>query len=122
MLISHSLPTNILQIEEEGPPPYQYDGERILFIQDVFPDTDAFIEEALLAVPMEYERAQEMVLINGKGGGTTDPGAKCNDSLSVINVDPGKTYRVRLIGGTGLSFDVIGIEGHENLQVIEADG
>jgi len=88
----------------------------------VFPDNDSFIEEALLAVPMEYERAQEMVLINGKGGGTTDFGAPCNDSLSVINVEPGKSYRFRLIGGSGLSFNVIGIEGHDQLEVIEADG
>lgn len=94
----------------------------MILLQDVFPDSDEFIEKALLAVPMEYERAQEMVLINGRGGGLTDPGQPCNDSLSVINVEAGKTYRVRLIGGTGLSFNVIGIEGHENLEVIEVDG
>ncbi|RDL36125.1 Cupredoxin [Venustampulla echinocandica] len=113
--------TGPLIIEEKDHPPYDYDGERIIFLQDVFPDTDEFIEEALLAVPMEYERAQEIVLINGKGGGRTDPGAPCNDSLSVINVEPGKTYRMRLIGGTGLSIDILGIEGHDNLEVIEAD-
>lgn len=71
---------------------------------------------------MEYERAQEMVLINGKGGGLTSPGTNCNSSLAVINVDPGKTYRMRLIGGTALSFDILAFEGHENLEVIEADG
>jgi len=91
-------------------------------VQDVFPDNDSYIEAALLAVPMAYERAQEMVLINGKGGGITDPGTPCNDSLSIINVEPGKTYRMRLIGGSGLSFNVLGIEGHEDLEVIEADG
>lgn len=71
---------------------------------------------------MEYERAQEMVLINGKGAGITSTGPSCNDSLTVINVDPGKTYRMRLIGGTALSFDILAIEGHDNLEVIEADG
>lgn len=71
---------------------------------------------------MEYERAQEMILINGKGAGLTSPGPSCNDSLTVINVDPGKTYRMRLIGGTALSFNTLAIEGHENLEVIEADG
>lgn len=63
-----------------------------------------------------------MVLINGKGGGITSPGTACNDSLTVIDVDPGKTYRMRLIGGTSLSFDMLAIEGHEHLEVIEADG
>jgi L-ascorbate oxidase len=72
---------------------------------------------------MEYERAQEMVLINGKGGGiVSSNGSRCDDELSVIDVEPGKTYRVRLIGGTGLSFDILAIEGHETLHVIEADG
>lgn len=111
-----------LQIDSPYEKPHHYDDERFLFIQDVFPDTDEFIEKALLAVPMEYERAQEMVLINGKGGGLTSPGTPCNDSLAVIDVDPGKTYRMRLIGGTALSFDILAIEGHENLEVIEADG
>lgn len=71
---------------------------------------------------MEYERAQEMVLINGKGGGLTSTGVSCNDSLTVIDVEPGKTYRMRLIGGTALSFDMLAIEGHPDLEVIEADG
>lgn len=110
------------QIEDAHHPPHHYDDERVLLIQDVFPDTDEYIEAALLAVPMEYERAQEMVLINGKGGGTTDPGASCNDSLTIINVEPGKTYRMRLIGGTALSFDILAIEGHDHLEVIEVDG
>lgn len=111
-----------LQIEDAQDPPHHYDDDRVLFIQDVFPDTDEYIEEALLAVPMAYERAQEMVLINGKGAGITSPGKSCNDSLTVINVEPGKTYRMRLIGGTALSFDMLAIEGHEHLEVIEADG
>lgn len=73
---------------------------------------------------MAYERAQEMVLINGKGGGivSSDKDKFCNDSLSLIDVKPGKRYRVRLIGGTGLSFDVLAIEDHPKLTVIEAEG
>ncbi|KFY73696.1 hypothetical protein V499_06224 [Pseudogymnoascus sp. VKM F-103] len=115
--------TGPLIIEDKDKPPYHYDDDLIVFLQDVFPDTDEFIEHALLAVPMEYERAQEMVLINGKGGGiVSSDGSRCNDELSVIDVEPGKTYRLRLIGGTGLSFDILAIEGHETLQVIEAEG
>lgn len=116
--------TDISQIEDKDNPPYDYDDDLIVFLQDVFPDTDEFIEEALLAVPMEYERAQEMVLINGKGGGqvSSDKDKPCNDSLSVIDVEAGKTYRVRLIGGTGLSFDLLAIEDHDTLEVIEAEG
>ncbi|OBT83528.1 L-ascorbate oxidase [Pseudogymnoascus sp. 03VT05] len=115
--------TGPLIIEDKDEPPYHYDDDLIVLVQDVFPDTDEFIEHALLAVPMNYERAQEMVLINGKGGGiVSSNGSRCDDELSVIDVEPGKTYRVRLIGGTGLSFDIMAIEGHETLQVIEAEG
>ncbi|KAK3180042.1 hypothetical protein K4F52_008534 [Lecanicillium sp. MT-2017a] len=114
--------TGPLIIENAYEKPHHYDDDRFIFIQDVFPDTDEFIEKALLAVPMEYERAQEMVLINGKGGGITSPGPSCNDSLTIIDVQPGKTYRMRVIGATALSINMFAIEGHENLEVIEADG
>lgn len=116
--------TNISQIEDKDRPPYDYDDDLIILLQDVFPNTDHEIEEALLAIPMAYERAQEMVLINGKGGGiaSSDKDLKCIDSLSLIDVEPGKTYRVRLIGGTGLSFDILAIEDHPTFTVIEAEG
>jgi len=42
--------------------------------------------------------------------------------LPVIDVDPGKTYRFRFIGGTGLSFLTMGFEGHSNLIVVQVDG
>ncbi|KFY31423.1 hypothetical protein V493_01130 [Pseudogymnoascus sp. VKM F-4281 (FW-2241)] len=111
-------------IIEDKKAPYHYDDDLIILLQDVFPDTDAEIEEALLAVPMAYERAQEMVLINGKGGGivSSAPDKICNDELSVIDVEPGKTYRLRLIGGTGLSFNLMAIEGHDEYEVIETEG
>ncbi|KFY33216.1 hypothetical protein V494_07826 [Pseudogymnoascus sp. VKM F-4513 (FW-928)] len=117
--------TGPLIIEDQhNNPPYKYDDDLIIFVQDVFPDSDEFIEHALLARPMAYERAQEMVLINGKGGGTVSSDADkfCNDEIAVLDVEPGKTYRARLIGGTGLSFDILSIEGHDCLHVIEADG
>ena len=114
--------TDISQIEEADCPPYEYDDDRIIFLQDVFEETEATIEAGLLDTPLVYQGDQTMVLINGKGGGLTNNGAVCNETLSVINVECGKTYRLRLIGGTALSFDSIAIEGHENLEVIEADG
>ncbi|KAK4225731.1 putative L-ascorbate oxidase [Podospora fimiseda] len=43
-------------------------------------------------------------------------------TLPVIDVDPGKTYRFRMIGATGLSFLSIGFEGHPNLTIVQIDG
>ncbi len=42
--------------------------------------------------------------------------------LASIDVEPDKTYRLRFIGGTALSFVTLAIEGHEQLTIIEADG
>jgi Multicopper oxidase len=108
-------------------PPYKYDGEKILLFQDVFPENDTYFVDGLLSVPMRFNSFQTMVLINGKGAGIastgiTTPGVPCNETLSVINVLPGKCYRLRLIGGTALSFNIFAIEDHDDLQVIEADG
>ena len=71
---------------------------------------------------MAYEKNQAMVLINGRGAGLDGYGVACNDTLSVLNVEPGKTYRLRIIAGTGISTTTFAIEGHNNLEVIEADG
>ncbi|KAL2022489.1 hypothetical protein VTK56DRAFT_5318 [Thermocarpiscus australiensis] len=43
-------------------------------------------------------------------------------TLPVIDVEPGKTYRFRFIGATGLSYLTIGLEGHDNLTIIQVDG
>ncbi|KAG9244572.1 multicopper oxidase-domain-containing protein [Calycina marina] len=113
--------TGPLVIEDYRHPPYRYDDEKHIFLTEVFPNTEEEIEEALLAVPMAYEKDQSMILINGKAGGT-DNGVLCNESLPVINVQRGKKYRFRIIAGTGLSFDIFAIEGHDGFDVIEADG
>ncbi|KAK0616770.1 multicopper oxidase-domain-containing protein [Immersiella caudata] len=45
-----------------------------------------------------------------------------NCELSVIDVEPDKTYRFRIIGAMGLSFLTMGFEGHDNLTIIQVDG
>ena len=82
------------------------------------PDTNDVIEAGQLSIPVTYFKHISSVLINGKGGGPRGGDTFCNDTLSVINVEPGKTYRVRVIGGNGVSFDTIGIEGHDVLTKI----
>lgn len=50
----------------------------------------------------------------------TDDGAGCG--LPVIDVEPGKAYRFRFIGATGLSLLTMGIEGHPNITIVQVDG
>ena len=110
-----------LIVEDEESAPYQYDEEKIIFISDVFNKTDDTIETGLVASPLSWSGETSMVLINGKGGGDNN-GTYCKGELDVIHVQPGKTYRLRFIGGTALTFATIAIQGHEKLTVIEADG
>jgi L-ascorbate oxidase len=114
-----------LIVDEVNPPPYQYDEEKIVFLQDMFKSTDKAIELGLVANPLNWSNETSMILINGKGGGTsnvTASDANCNSTLSLINVEPGKTYRLRFIASTALTFGVLAFEGHDSLMVIEADG
>ncbi|KAK3316564.1 Cupredoxin [Apodospora peruviana] len=60
------------------------------------------------------------VLFANKTDDQTATASGC--SLPVIDVDPGKTYRFRFIGGTGLSFLSVAFEGHGNLTIVQVDG
>lgn len=102
-------------------PPYYYDEEKIIFLQDIFTKNDSTIEQGLVANPLSWSGETSMILVNGQGGGTANETA-CNASLSTIDVEPNKVYRLRFIGSTALSFVSLAIEGHECLTVIEADG
>ncbi|KAK1961562.1 L-ascorbate oxidase [Colletotrichum sublineola] len=111
-----------LIIEDEEEPPYAYDEERIVYLTDYFNKTDEVIENGLTASPFTWSGETNAVLINGVGvadGETAGDGA-C--SLPVIDVDPGKTYRLRFVGATALSLVQLGIVGHDNFTIIAADG
>lgn len=107
--------------------PYQYDEERILLLGDFFPRTDREIEKGLTSTGGNFTWTGEpdAVLVNGLGlpvntdGGSSSGGSGC--SMATIDVEPGKTYRLRFIGSTALSFLRVEIEGHE-MEIIEADG
>lgn len=110
-----------LIVDEEGSPPYDYDDERIIALGDVFEKSDDDIEDGLVATPFRWSGETAQVLVNGKGqmpGKSTSAGCE----LASIEVEPDKTYRLRFIGGTALSFVTLAFEGHEQMTLIEADG
>ncbi|KAK5635758.1 hypothetical protein RRF57_011470 [Xylaria bambusicola] len=114
--------TGPLIIENAEPPPYDYDDERIVFIQELFNRTDEEVEEGLVATPIRWPGEPQSWLINGKGisdYGIIDPSTVL---LDVINVEPEKTYRFRYIGAHSLSYASFAFENHTDLEVIEADG
>jgi len=109
-------------IIEDRKQPYKTDGERIVFVQELYNRSDSSIEEGLQATTFKFSGEPNAFLINGKAisnFGVTDSSSA---RLSVISVKPDRTYRMRFIGAQALSYAALGIEGHSNLQIIEADG
>ncbi len=110
-----------LIVGDVRPVPYEYDEERLIALSDIFEKTDAQIENGLRADPFVWNGETANVLVNGKGhmvGSTISPGCE----LASIDVEPDKTYRLRFIGGTALSFVTLAFEDHDELTVIEVDG
>ena len=115
-----------LIVKDSKPPPYKYDEERIVVFSDYFNKTDTTIEKGLVANPFKWSGEVNNVLVNGYGmpnGSTSSQiGRKAKCALEHIKLAPGKTYRFRLIGATGLSFLSLALQGHSSLKIIEADG
>jgi L-ascorbate oxidase len=94
----------------------------MIYLSDIFNKTDNQILEGLIANPFVWSGETNAVLINGMGVSDTLMGEDTSSCpLPTIAVQPGKTYRVRFIGATTLSFVSLAFEGH-NLSIIEADG
>ncbi len=109
-------------IVEDGAPPYVVDGERVVHIQELFNKTDETIEQGLQAIPAVWSGETNGFMINGKtisNYGVTD---QSSAKLAIIYIKPNGTYRMRFIGAHSLSYAALGIESHNNLRIIEADG
>jgi L-ascorbate oxidase len=110
-------------VEDQRPLPYQYDEDIPIFIQDYFTRNDFSIEKGLLANPFKWSGEPEAIVLNGQSGNSSflnASGPSCTPLL--ITVKPDTVYRLRFISGTALSLVTLGIEEHDNLTIIEADG
>lgn len=102
-----------LIVEDCDAPPYDYDDELILQFSDYSPQSDRGGRGG----------RNDAILLNGLGlrsGDKADGSDSC--SLPVLDVEPSTTYRLRIIGATGLSHLIIGIDKHPDLTVIQVDG
>lgn len=106
-----------LIVEDCDSPPYDYDDERIMQFSDYSPRSDGSGSTG------GRGSNTDAILLNGLGlrsGDKADGSGSC--SLAVIDVEPATTYRLRLIGATGLSHIIIGIDEHPDITVIQVDG
>ncbi|KAL4865120.1 hypothetical protein BDV12DRAFT_188377 [Aspergillus spectabilis] len=108
-----------LIVDACDPPPYDYDEERTILISDYFSETDEEVEAGLVSTNFTWSGETEALLVNGHSRPATNATGSCK--LADISVEPEKTYRLRLIGGTVLSFISLAIESHD-VTIIEADG
>lgn len=112
-----------LVVEDCGPYPHHYDEERTLLWGDYFNKTDEVMEEGLVDVPFVWSGETNGVLLNGVGVGLGHKPTEGNCALPVIDVEPGKTYRMRWIGATGLTFLIAQLEGHSQpFTIVQVDG
>ena len=110
-----------LLVQDENPP-YRVDGERVVYLQELFNKSDSTIEQGLQNIPFVFSGETNGFIINGKtisNFGVTD---ESSARLAIIQIKPDSTYRMRFIGAHSLTYAALGIEGHDNLEVIEADG
>ncbi|KAI1307454.1 Cupredoxin [Xylaria venustula] len=114
--------TGPLIVESAEAPPYDYDDERIVFIQELFNQTDEEVEKGLVSTPIIWPGEPKSWLINGKGISSAGIVDSSTVLLDVIEVEPSKTYRFRYIAAGSLSYASFGFENHTDLEVIEADG
>ncbi|KAB5542819.1 Cupredoxin [Coniochaeta sp. 2T2.1] len=104
-----------LIVEDCDSPPYDYDEELILQFSDYSPRSDGG--------GGGRGGNTDAILLNGFGIRNDDKADGTDScSLPVIDVKPSTTYRLRIIGATGLSHLIIGIDGHSDLTVIQVDG
>ncbi|KAJ4377382.1 hypothetical protein N0V83_000207 [Neocucurbitaria cava] len=111
-----------LIVEDASAPPYEYDDERIIFFQDYFNNTDTAIEQGLTNSPLVWSGETRAVLVNGVGVAIGEKAGVATCKLPVIDVEPGMTYRLRFVGSTAISMVALGIEDHDALDIIGADG
>ncbi|KAL7916205.1 multicopper oxidase [Trichoderma velutinum] len=111
-----------LIVDDPGPAPYPVDGDRVVHIQELFQKTDKAISEGLRATPFVWSGETGGFIINGNTISNYPVVDPASARLSVIEVDPGKTYRFRYIGATALSYAALAFENHTSFEIIEADG
>lgn len=93
-----------------------------MFLQDYYNKTDDAIEHGLTATPFVWSGEVDAVLLNGVGVAIGEVAGENGCEMPVIDVEPGKTYRLRFVGALAISMVSFGIEGHQNMDVIAADG
>ncbi|KAI9272901.1 multicopper oxidase-domain-containing protein [Phascolomyces articulosus] len=104
--------------------PYEYDEELMLYLNEWWHQPFYERENYYYGPSYLLDQGSGSILMNGRSVhyptfGLLDP-QKC-PGLTVIKVEPGKTYRLRIIGGHTYQILGLAIAGHD-MTVMEVDG
>jgi L-ascorbate oxidase len=101
---------------------YEYDSERTIMLSEYWHRARLEFEAHIMGPEFEFLPEADSVLINGRALFDHDTAVtkKC-DGYETIIVQPGKTYRLRVIGATTFRTLGMGIANHK-LTIIEVDG
>ncbi|PTB45270.1 multicopper oxidase [Trichoderma asperellum CBS 433.97] len=103
--------------------PYPVDGgDRIIHITELFYETDNEVSAGLKESPFKWSGEAGGILVNGGTISSYHVLDPASAKLTVIDVEPGKSYRFRFIGAMSLSYVALAFEDHPDLKVIEVDG
>ena len=123
-----------LIVEDTGSSPYPVDGEKIILLQEIWDRTENQLMQDLLAFDYYWVQGPEVFLVNGQGLSNTTSNATSHQpasgenelaelaEMTTIDVEPGKTYRLRFIGAMAASLVMMGFEHHPSMEIIQADG
>ncbi|KAK2616565.1 Multicopper oxidase aurL2 [Conoideocrella luteorostrata] len=106
-------------------PAHHYEKDLTLVLGDFYQQDDRGIESGLQADPFKWSGEPQAITVQGSSGrsGFAKNASTKSCAPHIVDVEPGKTYRLRVIGATVLSLVKVGIEDHsQSLRVIEADG
>ena len=111
----------LIVAESTGQPPVEYDDERYFMISELYKSEDQTIIDGLIGAPFVWSGEPNGILVNGHSQPVAN--ATMSDcALEVIEVEPSKTYRFRMIGAVALADWAFAFENHTDLSVIAADG
>ncbi|CAN8300914.1 unnamed protein product [Cochlearia groenlandica] len=133
----------IVDVAKEKREPFSYDGEFNLLLSDWWHESILSQELGLSSRPMRWIGEPQSILINGRGQYNCSLAAQFSNrtaqfsNLSLpmctfkednnecapqrLDVEPNKTYRIRLASTTALASLNLAVQGHK-LVVVEADG
>ncbi|KAF7728186.1 hypothetical protein EC973_006580 [Apophysomyces ossiformis] len=101
--------------------PYAYDEERLVMLSEWWHRDQVEFEDYLLGPKFNRIPEAESILLNGRTVYENRHSTSRCKGYSTIDIDHGKTYRLRIVGATTFRTLSFSIENH-NMTIIEIDG